>query len=415
MRSIPCLCLSVILALALAPPPLPAQAKYQQPLVPTFLRAGGSQTIAADIFDTIVYLPVRVNGQGPYSFILDTGNGGPPIVNEKLARKLGIPLGQKLNISGAGAKEVDLYLVDKADLALPGLEYPAAPSATLPLDLMDPHWGKHKDGLLGSTVFASLVTDIDYAARTVRFIDPGVFVPPTAGVASTVPMEVFGQPFVTAKVYLYGTEQPVEAFMMIDTGVRITTFNAPFSRKNGLAAQSPRTLATMTGCGIGGESWGVVGRVRAMEIGPFRFENPVVDFSTDEGGSLASDQFAGIIGADLLHRFHVVFDFPGKRMLLEKNAAFTEPFEYDMIGWRLVAEGGTFDVIKVFHVAEKTPAAEAGLLAGDEIVSIDGRPAAGFGWEKLRAYFRRPGEKVRLEIRRGDRKLALDVTLRPLV
>ena len=78
-------------------------------------------------------------------------------------------------------------------------------------------------------------------------------------------------------------------------------------------------------------------------------------------------------------------------MFLEKNADFAKPFEFDMIGLRLIASGDNLDVVKVFHVADKTPARAAGLLPGDEILTIDGRKAAEFNWETLRAYFQRPG------------------------
>jgi hypothetical protein len=400
-----------ILAVAMLPAALEARDK-DKPLLPIFSQGGEFEILAADIFDTIVYLPVKIDGRGSYSFVLDTGNQGRPILNEKLARALRIPLGEKSSISGAGSRMVDLYPIARIAIAFSGLEFNDVPAATLPLDLMDPHWGKRKDGLIGGTILSAVVTDIDYAKKTVRFHDPKRFRPSDAEV---IPIEVYGQPFVRARVFLYGIPQPAEAFMLVDTGVRITTFNAPFSRQNRLQSQSPKCLATMTGCGIGGESWGVVGRVQAINIGAVRIENPVVDFSTDEGGALASDQFSGIIGSDILHRFRVVFDYQGKRMFLKKNADFDEPFEYDMSGARLIATGDKMDVIKVFHVAEKTPARAAGLLAGDEIRAIDGRKIAGFNWETLRAYFQRPGKEVRLEIARGGQTLTITLTLQRLV
>jgi predicted aspartyl protease len=408
--------LTLMLALAIAFAPAALQARDQQPpapLVPKFAEGSASDVIAADIFDTIIYLPVNIDGRGPYSFVLDTGNGGTPVLDEKLARALGVPLGKRFEITGgAGSTPTTLYQIDGLDLGLPGLGFSDVPAATLPLELMDPHWGKHKDGLIGGTVFSVAITDIDYAKKTVRFSNPKTFTPPAGEV---IPIEVFGQPFVRAKVYLYGSSQPVEAFLMVDTGVRVTTFNSPFSVTNKLAEQSPKTLATMTGFGINGASWGVIGRVRAIELGSIRIENPVVDFSTDKAGALASDQFAGILGADILRRFHVVFDYPGGRMFLEKNADFGAPFEFDMSGLRLVAEGKAFDVIKVFHVADKTPAQAAGLLAGDEIRTIDGRKASTFDWETMRTYFQRPRQTVKLEVIRDGKTIPISLTLERLV
>ena len=408
------LVLAASVALASAALPTKAQDQGQPaPLVPKFARGNASDIITADIFDTIVYLPVNIGGKGPYSFILDTGNGGAPVVNENLARTLGIALGTKVPITGgAGSAPVDLYPIDTLDLSVPGLAFSGVPAATLPLDLMDPHWGKHKDGLLGGTIFSVAITDIDYARRTVRFSDPKAFTPPAGEV---IPIEVYGQPFVRARVYLYGAAQPVEALLMVDTGVRVTTFNSPFSRTNKLVEQSPKTLATMSGFGINGASWGTVGRIQAIELGPVRLENPVVTFSTDKAGALSSDQFSGILGADILKRFHVVFDYPGGRMFLEKNADFGSPFEFDMSGLRLVAEGKDFGTVKVFHVADKTPAQAAGLKAGDEIRTIDGRSASTFNWETLRAYLQRPGQTVKLEVVRDGKTIPVALTLQRLV
>jgi hypothetical protein len=382
------------------------------PLVPKFLAGGRTPAIPFDLFDTIIYVPVKVNNRGPYSFILDTGNGGPPILNENLTRLLQIPLGLKQSIQGAGAKQVDLYRIDKLNLSLSGLEFADVPSATLPLHLMDPHWGKRKDGLIGGSLLSVMITEIDYQNKTVRFHAPGAYDGPGGDV---IPIEVFGQPYARMKIFLWGVDRPVDALMMIDTGVRLTTFNAPYSKQNRLADQSPKSLATMTGYGIGGESRGAVGRVRAIQIGSSRIENPVVGFSTDTSGALSGDQFSGIIGADILSRFQVVFDYPGGKMILRKNDRFDDRFEYDMSGLRLMAEGEKFDRIRIFHVADDTPAQAAGLFAGDEIKTVDGRSAAEIGWEGLRRIFRQDGRAVKLEIGRGGKILPVILKLRRLV
>jgi hypothetical protein len=382
------------------------------PLGPKFQAGGRTPAIPIDLFDSIIYLPVKVDDRGPFSFILDTGNGGPPILPENVARRLQLPLGPKRSIQGAGAKEVDLYPIDKLRLSMPGLEFANAPAATLPLALIDPHWGKAKDGIIGHSILSGVTTEIDYENKTVRFYAPGAYDGPAGDV---VPVEIAGQPYARVKVFLWGLDQSVEALMMIDTGVRLSAFNAPFSKQHGLAGQSPRSLATMTGYGIGGESRGVVGRVRGLQIGSARIENPVIGFSTDTGGVLASDQFSGIIGADILSRFHVVFDYPGGKMILRKNSRFDDPFEYDGSGLRLMAEGDRFDRFIVFHVADGTPARAAGLLAGDEIKTVDGRAAAEIGWEGLRRIFQRDGKDVKLEIGRGGKILPVILKLRRLV
>jgi hypothetical protein len=216
-------------------------------------------------------------------------------------------------------------------------------------------------------------------------------------------------------VDLYDREEPIDAYVLVDTGVRLSIFNMPYSLQHSLAAQSPKTAAGVTGFGIGGVSRGVVGRVRAIRLGSFVFEAPVVNFSTDQAGALADSSFSGIFGADFLSRFHVVLDYSRSRMTLQKNRFFGKPFEFDMSGIRFVFEGDRFDVVKVFSVFEPSPAAEAGIQAGDEIAEIDGRKVGTFTRESLGAYLQRDGERVRLRIKQGGDEKDITIRLRRLV
>ena len=63
----------------------------------------------------------------------------------------------------------------------------------------------------------------------------------------------------------------------------------------------------------------------------------------------------------------------------------------------------------VGNVSENMPAAQAGLVAGDEIVAIDGKPIS--RWEELSGAVRgSDGKAVALNIRRADKEWSVDVT-----
>jgi C-terminal processing protease CtpA/Prc len=61
------------------------------------------------------------------------------------------------------------------------------------------------------------------------------------------------------------------------------------------------------------------------------------------------------------------------------------------------------------------PAAAAGLRDGDQILSIDGRPASTFNLDTTRAYFERETGTKMLTVRRGEQTLSVQVQLRPLI
>lgn len=392
-----------------------ASAQLEQgPAVPAFAQADSIVVQGAEFFDRIVYVPVTINGRGPFPYVLDTGAGQISAVDQAVADSLAVKSAPLAVGGGAGEEQVPFTIVEDISLALPGLSFDARKLIGIPLHRMDPHWGKRKDGLLGGDLLSTLVTDIDYDRERVVFHDARTY--EHRGPGERVPLQNFGNYiFVQAQVLLYGSADPVEALMMVDTGVRITTFNAPFSRAHALAAQSPRTTRGVTGYGLGGVSRGVIGRVRGLRIGSILVENLVVDCSTDTTGVLASDNFSGIIGADVLSRFDVTIDYARSLLVLDKNVAFAVPSEFDMGGIRFTMEGERFDTIKVFSVFEPSPAAEAGIVPGDVVKTIDGRPAGSFTREELRRHMEREGATVRLEIERAGGTTTTAIRLRRLV
>jgi C-terminal processing protease CtpA/Prc len=105
-----------------------------------------------------------------------------------------------------------------------------------------------------------------------------------------------------------------------------------------------------------------------------------------------------------------VLDYRRSQIFLEKNSAFSDPFEFDMCGIRFAMEGERFDRFVVFSVFEGTPASLAGIAAGEVVAAIDGRAAGSFTREDLREYLQREGEPVRFTIERnGETK---DITIR---
>ena len=399
-------------ATALAQPP--ADAPPAPPVPASPLAPGDSAVVAgARIFDQIVYLPVRVNGVGPFPLVLDTGAGPRSILDAGLADSLGLaaePMGEG---GGAGEENVPIGVLAGVELGLGALSFPDTPALTLPLRRMDPHWGKRKDGVIGGDILGRFATSIDYERERVVLRAPGA----AAALPGTrIPLQVEqGFLFVQAELLLFGAEEPVPALLLVDTGLRVTTFCGPFAEAQALAAQSPRTAIGVVGFGIGGVSRGVFGRLRGLRIGEITIDSPVVAFSLDTQGALASEGFAGILGADVLSRFDLTLDYAGAQMLLAPNAAFAEPSEFDMSGIRFVMDGAAFERLSVFSIFPESPAAEAGLLPGDRVLIIHGLPAASFTREALRLYMQREGAPVTLALEREGQPLSVTLRLRRLV
>jgi hypothetical protein len=391
-----------------------ASAQEQVPATPRFERGDSVEVRGVEIFDRIVYFPVSINGFGPYPFVLDTGAGDLSALDEVTARSIGLRSAIIGEGGGAGEEVVQVGLADSTTISMPGLSFGNRPLLTLPVRRLDAQWGKRKDGLMGGDLLSTLVTRIDYENERVVFHDAATY--EYTGPGERIPVEMRGNYIIIrARVLLYGAQEPREAMFLLDTGVRLSVFNSPYAKKHALAAQSPKTLTGITGFGIGGASRGIVGRVRGIRIGSFFFEEPVMSFSTDESGALADTSFAGIIGADFLNRFTVVLDYRRSQIFLEKKSGFDAPFEFDMCGIRFAMEGERFDLFKVFLVYDGTPAALAGIAAGDVVTAVDGRATGSFTREDIREYMQREGEAVRFTIERGDETRDVVIRLKKMI
>ncbi len=379
-----------------------------------FVGGISGKDIAAQVFDHIVCMPVKINRSLPLDFILDTGAADICGIDEVEAGKLKLAFGRKISTNGAGEETVDSYKLGKVLFSLPGIDFVNLELSTLPLKRLVPFWGKEIEGIIGGNVLEQVVTEIDYVNRTVHFYDPADF--HYNGPGERIPISIYYKsPYVIAKISVAGATEPIEGLFLLDTGLRGMVFNGPFHRRHSLAEKSPRIVKNTLGFGIGGESRGMVGRVKSLSINGITFNNPVVGFSLDRQGVLSSGNFAGAIGTTFLHRFRIFFNYAEKEMILEKNKFFAESFEYDMSGIFFITEGERFDRIMVYNILENSPAVDAGLKKGDIIVSIDDRKAGALTMEEIRRLFIGVGKKVRLEIQRNSNTFTVTLGLRRLV
>ncbi len=206
---------------------------------------------------------------------------------------------------------------------------------------------------------------------------------------------------------------PLEGDFIIDAGSALPVILLPsFIEQNRLRESLPATFTTY-GRGIGGEVPLPVGRAESISFGGFKLERPVTAFPSS--GTFGGEGIAGNIGTAVLRRFRVVFDYSRGRLHLEPAKNFNDPFELDMSGLGLASEGPTFTGLKVARVLPGTPAAEAGLRQGDELVAIDGRPAADFKLMAVREMLRQPDRRFELQVRRGAETVTAELRTRRLI
>ncbi len=401
--------LSIFSAAALATtPPAPAVA----------LGPGGARSAVEcplEITSNKPYLRVTVNGSPPQWFILDTGCAGGSVIARECADRLQLPSsGETRRHLGAGAGvSVGIASTPDVTLGVAGDTMGAPALRVFSLAHVSPFEGRRVDGLLGEDFLRRHVVQIDYAGRTLRVLEPGTFAPPAG--ATVVPIELESGLAVARGTLAPAGRGPIDCHFVIDTGVRTTlVVYHPFAVAHGLLDAPGNLIAATIGGGAGGETRGDIGRLDSLSIGSMSFPRPTVIFSRDTVGVFADREPDGIVGGELLRRCRVTFDYPHARLILEPYPGPPAAFDYDMSGLFLVGDGPEFRRIVVQSVTDRTPAAEAGLLKGDEILAIDGRRAPDLTLEEARELFRTPARR-RLEVMRAGQRLQVRLTTRRLV
>ena len=106
----------------------------------------------------------------------------------------------------------------------------------------------------------------------------------------------------------------------------------------------------------------------------------------------------------------MTFDYPHETIALAPGADFASPENFDRSGLFLVSQAGQ---IVVAGARPGTPGATAGVVAGEAIVSIDGKSAAGMSLKDVRDLFMQPaGTSYALVVAAKDKSTrALTLTL----
>jgi len=123
----------------------------------------------------------------------------------------------------------------------------------------------------------------------------------------------------------------------------------------------------------------------------------------------------GLLGTSFLRRFRTTIDYPHRILWLEPLPVARDQrrYEYSHVGIQIERRNGE---LRVVAVAERSPAADAGIAPGDVIAGID---AIGAGALDVVGASRRlegaPGSHVDLRIRRGSEVKTYRLTRRALL
>lgn len=267
-----------------------------------FRLAGGTQPL--------ILLPVHVNAQGPFDFILDTG-AGTSLLSSELAKQLDTKvISSKEGQSAGGKVSVSLAKVDS--LAVAEAKVDDVDVGIVDLGHIGKTIGAKIDGDLGYNFLKHFRIAIDYRECVIRFDDPKRVESFGRTPQTEIAMRLASpaKPLVLVDVHANG-RGPFQ--FAIDTGTSTTAIAPELAKQLGVASSTIGPVTT------GGAHVDVTaGTLKSFQVGGAKIDNMAVvvaDFfemlSTAVGTKLD-----GIVGYNFLRQYKVVFDYPNELLSL---------------------------------------------------------------------------------------------------
>ncbi|HEX5238311.1 MAG TPA: retropepsin-like aspartic protease [Sphingomicrobium sp.] len=283
---------SVVKSAAFAPPPPPNDSRIAD---------GTSTTIPfQDDGGHRVYLPVYLNGKGPFAFELD--NGGHFILTSATSRELGLTPQGSFASTGAGTEIRQAGYVRVGNLRIGNAEVLNQTAKVLPLSHNDRPGLPPRAGILGLELFERFIVTVDHRGKTV-----------TLALSSRSPQSHPGK----ALRLLFDEDAPLVAGsfagakgnVMLDIGnAGSTIIEHYWAQQNGLVPRLARGTKVE-------DEWLSTGPV---SLGPFTLQGmKVAYFGQPERGSESTHSVAAIAGEPLLSHFDAVYDYGRQTVWLD--------------------------------------------------------------------------------------------------
>lgn len=403
-----------------------------------------------DLINDLVIVPVEVNGR-ELSFLLDTGVNSTIIfslssedstsVNNPLTVYLkGMGVGKPLRalksshntlkVGDAVSRDHSIYIIEGEVFSISN------------------RLGFALNGILGYEFFKEFVIEFNYKRKFMKVFNKNEYEYSDCRRCIDLPLKFYrNKPYVELEVSIEGEgAKAVDLLVDSGSGDALWLFN---NEERGIYLPE-RSFEDFLGFGISGSVYGHRSRIDALSLGRYVLEDITVSYPDSLSLEAVSsfEERDGSVGAQVLKRFHSVVDYNAKNLRLKPNNDFHDPFEYNMSG--VVVKHNGYQVVKntapanTFQIQDDDPAEEgarvyqttrqvvyslepsyevaeirpdspaeiSGLMIGDEIIKLNGRPAYKFTLQKISEIFSsKEGKRIRMEVLREGQVLEIEFRL----
>lgn len=397
------------------------------------------QSVSFKLLNNLIVFPIEVNGS-PLNFILDSGVGVTLLFNLNSRDSVMLHNMEKVKLQGLGSEEPIEAIFSNGNEFTFGNIRGNHQSLYLILDDsfdLSSKLGITVHGIIGYEILKDFIVDINYGAKRINFYNPDKYKYRVCKKCETIDIELFKlKPYIDVGVKLDpSSTQIIPVKLLIDSGGSDALWLFENSHPDILPPK--KFFDDFLGEGLSGAVHGKRSFIDALVIGKFELKRPTVSYPDSVSISFAR-QFVernGSIGAAVLKRFNVVFDYKNKKISFKKGSEFKKPFRYNMSGIELVYNGKKLvreqnyasigltegkaneknTVIldynykyafkpsyKIHNLRKGSPAYNAALMVGDIVIKINGKFTHEMDLDEIvENFFQKENTKISLVVERN--------------
>jgi len=313
-----------------------------------------------------IFVPVFIDDKGPYPFEIDTG--GHLILTSATAEKLNLkPIGNA-SATGGGSGVTHEGTVHAKEIRIGDAVIRDQPVWVIPFPDSSNDRGPRapRAGFLGLELFERFAVQLDRKAKAVTLTLLEKF----DGKAQGVRLPIC---FTEDAPLTRGSFNGVSGDFELDSGnAGPAIIEGYWAHEHGLESFLARGLP-WAGSGVGGDYGEKLSR-GDITLGPIKFPHEVVSYAgLVQRGSESTKLQAGVIGESSLYQFDMVYDYAREQVWIDPKTNVPRR-AFNREGLRLKKEKP--NAFTVAFVAPNSPAETAGIKNGDQILSINEKPAS---------------------------------------
>ena len=284
------------------------------------LKAFGSEDIGAIVapaapapirFRTslnLLFTFVKINGKGPYDFVIDTG-ATQTVISEKAAADAGLQAITSTVVYGIGGKgKVETKIYKMKEVTTGDVTVKNTPVGSFD----DPLISQIADGILGTSIFSDFIVTIDYRAGELLLARKR---PPVPSGAEVIPVWFFSN-LLLMPLEVNGKR----GNFIVDTGAVTTVLSHSMAAELGVDEKTPGAKVNMGIAGVGGFE-GTVLKIpnvtfktaKNAEVFP-----QVVAIDLKQISKTIGTEVAGIVGHDFFSDYKLTLDYQAGEVRLAK-------------------------------------------------------------------------------------------------